>query len=103
MTTTTQLTLADAPDYRALDRDTAVNAAITNRPRRSAHKQMVLDALRAAGPEGLTDFQISEATGLIATSAGKRRLDLMRDDLVKATDMTRLSPSGTPSKVWCAA
>lgn len=96
-----QLTFAD---YRASDPDTSVNAAVTNRPKRSAHKQAVLDALRAAGPNGLTDFQIAEATGIIATSAGKRRLDLLRDGLVRQlVGVTRPSPTSTPAKVWVAA
>lgn len=91
------------PDVRATDPSTSVGAATINRPRRANHKALVLDALRAAGPSGLTDFETGAATGLQQTSAGKRRLDLQRDGLVRPLiGERRLSPSGTPAQVWVA-
>lgn len=47
---------------------------------------------------------LAERVGLQQTSAGKRRLDLLRDGLVKPlVDVRRLSPSGTPAQVWVAS
>lgn len=98
-----QLTLADAPNYRRDDLQSAKGAAEGNRPKRGEHRARVLAALKDAGPDGLTDFQIAEAVGLTQPSAGKRRLDLQRLGLVgPRVGVRRLSPSGSPAQVWRA-
>ena len=50
--------------------------------------------------DGLTDFELADLTGLQQTSAGKRRLELVRLGLVEATPHTRPAPSGAPARVW---
>lgn len=91
------------PDVRALDPSTSVGAAVENRPRRPKHREMVLAALRDAGPNGLTDFEIGSTVGLQQTSAGKRRLDLQRDGPVEpVVGKRRPSPSGAAAQVWRA-
>lgn len=100
-------------DWRRSDPSTSRDAAVFNLPNRSAHKALVLAALLAAGERGLTDFEAAAETGLVATSAGKRRLDLQRDGLVcgrmvvdaKTLGLVqdrRPSPSGALSLVWVA-
>jgi hypothetical protein len=51
-------------------------------------------------PDGLTDFELADAMGSIQTSAGKRRHELMVAGLVEYAGHTRLSPSGSPARVW---
>lgn len=95
----------EPPRSRLSDIETAVQAGAIPIHRLSAHRALVLKALYEAGERGATDFETSAATGLIATSAGKRRLDLMLIGLVErfVTDdgpVTRPSPTLTPSAVW---
>ena len=99
-------------DYRNSDPVTSRDAAIYNMPNRSAHQQQVLIALTCAGERGLTDFELEAMTGIRQTSAGKRRLDLVRMGLAAPRMVIdgdtlrqdrRLAPSGTPSLVWVAA
>lgn len=89
------------PDVRASDPDTSVAAAVGNRPQRVRHKEIVLAALRAAGPSGLTDFELAVRVGLQQTSCGKRRGDLVKDGLVRPlVGVRRPSPSGALAQVW---
>lgn len=60
----------------------------------------VLDALFRAGPMGSTDDELVPATGLLADSAGKRRLELLRIGLVIDTGDTRPTRRGGTAKVW---
>jgi hypothetical protein len=90
-------------DARVSDPSTSHGAAEENRPRRSKHRQLVLDALVRAGQHGLTDFELGAIVGLQPTSCGKRRLDLQRDGLVEPTGDRRPSPTGTPALVWRAS
>lgn len=94
---------------RSTDIDTAQGAAVIALPNRADGKRKVLAALYRAGDDGLTDFESATATGLIQTSAGKRRKDLQDEvpSLVRracAEDGSNLSrPSsttGSPSAVW---
>lgn len=97
---------------------TSRDAAIDNLPHRTRDQQRVLDALTAAGEEGLTDFECAQALSELGprigqTSAGKRRLDLERMDLVakrlvigKDLDLVadrRPSPTGSSAGVYVLA
>jgi hypothetical protein len=101
-------------DWRAGSPDTSRNAALDNRPRRSAHQQATLDALAKVGEHGATDFELAALTGLQQTSVGKRRLELVRQGLVDARLVIdpetlglihdrRPTPSGATSLVWVLA
>lgn len=104
---------ADHPEtigmHRWDDIDTAQGAAVIAIGNRTVNKRKVLEALYRAGDNGATDFELAAATGLIPTSAGKRRKDLQDEtpSLVRrasAEDGSRLSrPStttGSPAAVW---
>lgn len=60
--------------------------------------RVVLDALRSAGPRGLTDAEGAERTGLF--SYRRRRADLVAADMVRSTGDTRPSPRGRPMTVY---
>lgn len=94
----------DLLDYaaRASDPATAHQAAAAHPTTRATDRDRALAALRAAGPDGLTDHELGDRIGRIQTSAGKRRHELMVAGLVEWTGTTRLSPSGSPARVWRA-
>jgi DNA-binding transcriptional ArsR family regulator len=72
------------------------------------NRQRALEALRRAGEQGLTDFELAAATGLAQTSVGVRRKELRDAGLVEAvTDSSgalvkRPAPSGSMAIVWKA-
>lgn len=86
--------------WRTTDPDTSRIAART--ANRTAHtlRRQVHDALVAAGPDGLTDFELAVRIGSIQTSAGKRRGELVAAGLVEWAGTTRPSPHGSPARVW---
>ena len=61
-----------------------------------------LEALRAAGERGLTDFELAAKTHLQQTSVGVRRKELVRAGLVEHSGVTRPAPSGAAAIVWRA-
>jgi hypothetical protein len=102
---TEQLTLT-YPKARLTDPATSHQAAALNARVAEGHRARAERALHAAGPAGLTDFGLADATGLAQTSVGKRRLELLRAGLVcplfdaDGKQVTRLAPSGARSLVW---
>jgi transcription initiation factor IIE alpha subunit len=93
-----QLTFPD-PTARSTDPDTSHQAAELAKQSAGGHRDLALRVLRA-NPDGLTDFELAELTGVAQTSIGKRRHDLYRAGLVVKTDLRRPSPSGSPAIVW---
>jgi hypothetical protein len=92
----TQLTL---PLHRATDPDTSRTAAASQTPAKlSAGRLLALHTLAEHGP--LTDFEHEAISGLVQTSAGKRRLELLRRGLVEYGQERRDSPNGSPARVW---
>lgn len=92
-----QLTLDDA---RTTDPETSHQAAAAHREQRVTDRERALDALVAAGGRGLTDFELSDAIGRVATSAGKRRHELVAAGMVRYAGFRRPSPSGSQAMVW---
>jgi hypothetical protein len=94
------------PMARTSDPHTSHQAAARTDTRTT--RALAWDALVAAGPDGLTDFELAARTGIGQTSIGKRRLDLLRDGMVEPVltplgkPATRPSPTGSPSIVWRA-
>lgn len=91
----------EPPSVRALDGDTALEAAARSRVRAGTDRHRVLLALAAVGARGLTDFELETQTGIKQTSCGKRRKELVDAGLVERTDLRRPAPSGSQAIVWC--
>lgn len=87
-------------DFRLFDPDTAMRAALDNRPRRGTHRWLVLELL---AHHSLTDFELAERAGprFQQTSLGKRRKELMDIGFVEWMGTERPAPSGSMARVWC--
>jgi len=83
---------------RANDRDTARIAG--ERANLTDGQTKVLKALAGAGSRGLLDHDHHRLNGLIPTSAGKRRLELMQMGLVIDSGHRRATSTGTAAIVW---
>jgi len=83
----------DRARARSTDPDTAHAAAQRTADQLREHQWHVLDAIVRAGTAGMLDHDHVDDSGLIQTSAGKRRLELERLGLVEATGDKRLTPS----------
>lgn len=87
------------PRARLTDPDTSHDAAVLAAPRASKHRIKAARVL-ARFPEGLTDFELAEKTGVAQTSIGKRRFELGEAGYVEDAGLKRPAPSGSPAKVW---
>lgn len=87
---------------RRADVDTSHDAAQRAKVTAGTMRAKCLDALRASGDRGLTDFELADVVGAQQTSAGKRRLELERQGLVEYAGTTRPTPSGANARVWRA-
>ena len=87
--------------HRRNDRPTAVAAGQALSHDRLTDMQLqVLKCLDQVGTFGLIDDDYEKMCGLRADSAGKRRLELARKGLVRATDERRLTRRGAMAQVW---
>ena len=86
--------------HRVTDPETARLAAEAQSERLNEHQWLVLASLIEAGRDGLIDHDHEQRNGLIQTSAGKRRIELVRLGLVEWTGRKRRSPSGQLARVW---
>jgi len=89
----------------------APHAHASSTSRASAHRiqwdagrleRRVREALRDAGPRGLTDAEIEEVTGLCGNTARPRRVRLVETGLVVDSGRRRPTPSGRSAVVWIA-
>lgn len=94
--------VGEEPTARTSDPDTSHAAARDARVRAGTHRAKALEALRAAGARGLTDFELAALTGIAQTSIGVRRKELLRAGYVEATELRRPAPSGSAAIVWRA-
>jgi hypothetical protein len=85
--------------HRTNDRDTA--RAAGESVNLTDGQRKVLFALAGAGSRGLLDHDHQRLCGLIPTSAGKRRLELMQLGLVEDSGQRRATETGTAAIVWC--
>lgn len=90
------------PRARQSDPATSHQAARDATPNAGTHRARALAALRAAGPRGLTDFELADRLGLQQTSAGKRRGELRDQGWVVDSGQKRPAPSGSSAIVWKA-
>ena len=94
-------TLFDQPTARATDPETSHQAARRAASKAQTHRALALRVLRAH-PDGLTDWELADRTGVMQTSIGVRRHELVKAGLVVKTALRRPSPSGCASIVWRA-
>lgn len=98
-----QLTLDGVrPVARGTDPATSWQAARDAEPNADTHRWRVLRTLRAAYPNGLTDYELGAQLGLQQNSAGKRRGELRDAGFVEDTGQRRPAPSGSLAIVWRA-
>ena len=81
---------------------TSVSAVRANLPR-SGTKLAAIYALICKSGDGLTDFEIEEATGMAHQSASAARNVLMNRGLIKDAGVTRKNARGMDAIVWIQA
>lgn len=89
------------PTARATDPTTSHQAALFATDKAETNRVIALRVLKAH-PEGLTDFELADLTGIAQTSIGVRRGQLVKMGLVVQTDKRRPTPSGATAIVWRA-
>lgn len=101
---TRQLTLDDAARFamqnsRRFDNLNSVRAA-QDAFKTSAGTRRLALLTHAAHPDGLTDFELADLTGIAQTSIGKRRGDLVAAGYIVNAETARPAPSGSRATVW---
>lgn len=81
-------------------RDTERAAALFVMPRTGTQRRRVLEAIAAAGDDGLTDHELAEITRLYLYSAAPRRTELLRGGWVRDSGRRRATPLGSEAVVW---
>jgi len=77
---------------------TSQDASKIPAPTLQSRRKDVLEAI-AKFPNGLTDLEISEVTGIDGSSARPRRVELLEDGLIESAG-TRKARSGRQATVW---
>ena len=90
----------DLFDYgaRTSDPETSHIAAARQRHTAEDDRQLVLRLLAVYGPS--TDHELAAHARRLQTSLGVRRGELVKAGKVEWAGYTRLSPSGSPARVW---
>jgi len=87
---------------RRTDPETAHEAAAENQDVRTSTRREVLIYLQFCRQTGATDYEICEALGILRTSAGKRRHELVALGLVENSGQRRQTDTGSTAIVWRA-
>lgn len=82
--------------------ETSVSAAEAIRPDANRLRAVVLEAIRGAGRDGMTDEEIQERLNMIGNTARPRRRELQLAGLVRDSGNTRAVKSGRKAVVWVA-
>lgn len=83
---------------RTNDHDTAHEAARNASRRGPSQRRRVWEALKELG--NATDYELSIATGILRSSAAKRRQELVDLGYVVETDQRRKTDTGSSAVVW---
>lgn len=83
---------------RTTDHDTAQEAARSASRRGPNQRRRVWEALKSLGDA--TDYELSIATGILRSSAAKRRQELVDLGYVVETPYRRATDTGTLAVVW---
>lgn len=81
---------------------TSQEAADAIRPDSNRLRSVVYAAIRGAGPDGLTDEEGIERTGLSPSTYRPRRVELVAGGMVVDSGRTRKTASGRKAAVWVA-
>lgn len=81
-------------------RSTELNAAWANMPRSGTQRGLVLDAIAASWPHGLSDVEIAAITDLHFQSSQPRRFELMKGAWIEDSGMRRPTGKGGTGIVW---
>lgn len=81
---------------------TSKAAALAIEPDLNKLQRMVLNAITAAGADGLTDEEMERRLGLKHVTGSPRRCELVDRDLVVDSGKTRPTSSGSAATVWVA-
>lgn len=82
---------------------TSEEAAAAILPRTETLRRAVLDAIRNAGDEGMTDEELQESLAMNPSTQRPRRIECVGLGLVKDSGRTRPTRSGRKATVWIAA
>lgn len=82
--------------------DTERAAAAKIAPRSGTQRAAVYNAIAFAGPHGMTDWEIVDATGILRSAVCARRNELVRDGFVMDSGRRRLERTGSKAIVWIA-
>lgn len=85
---------------RKSDPSTSIEAANANQEIRGEQRKRVYDYLVSVGAKGATDYEIAQACGILRTSAGKRRKELVDMGLVEYAGFSRRTDTGASARVW---
>ena len=83
---------------RATDPDTSRTAAENATRRGPSQRKRIWEALQRLG--GATDYELAQATGILRSSAAKRRQELVELGHVMETPQRRPTDTGTLAIVW---
>lgn len=90
------LTVAPSPFLQA--RETSALAAVANVPHRATQNARILALITAAGPAGMSDVDIQDATGFCRATICARRGDLRA--FLTPADRRGVSPFGRSMTAW---
>ena len=88
-----------APAVESSATSVAAARAIDGAPRHR-NRVLVYNALLAAGACGLTDEELLDSTGLSPSTGRPRRIDLVAENVVEDSGLTRKVRSGRDAVVW---
>lgn len=83
--------------------DTSAEAAAAMAPRQGKLQQLVLGAIRASGPRGLTAHEAAFLLDIDRAAIQPRTTELRLAGLVRDSGARRLNASGRRAIVWVAA
>lgn len=82
------------------DTNTTLIAASANPEARATHRQLALRHFKQCGALGSTDYELSEALGILRGSASRRRGELVMRSLVCKSPLRRTTDTGSTAVVW---
>lgn len=81
---------------------TSIAAAESVQPHAAALRAKVLEAIQAAGEQGLTDLECQELLSMPGDTQRPRRRELEQAGLIKDSGRTRATRYGKEAVVWVA-